>query len=416
MTSKDAILEAMQFSQLAGRTLNTTNAPALTITYEFAGNSKPDDLWTNSLSGWRAFDADEKAAIRDALAHFETIINVDFVEVSGAADPDFNFGMISLPGPVAGQGGWNASFSGGEIVLDSFAAFDKTLDITRLPSLIIHEIGHGLGLKHPFEGPSLPANEENNKYTVMSYSANPDNGRDSDALMLYDIVALQDLWGEAENNEGNTTYNGRRTTTVDSIWDTGGTDTLDATGFNGGVTLRLKEGAFSQFGNYEDVSIAFGTVIENAKGGGGADEVYGNQSANLLQGGAGNDKLVGRRGFDTLEGQTGNDKMFAGGGRDELKGGTGADLLRGGQGSDTMWGGADADRFMFRKTWDNDKVMDFEDDIDVLLLKGFGFGNAAQALDTARQAGDNVIFEFGDNDMLTVRNTSLGALEDDIIV
>ena len=51
-----------------------------------------------------------------------------------------------------------------------------------------------------------------------------------------------------------------------------------------------------QIGN---MTIAVGTVIENAIGGPGDDTITGNNADNMLSGGAGNDSLYGYAGNDT---------------------------------------------------------------------------------------------------------------------
>ena len=65
---------------------------------------------------------------------------------------------------------------------------------------MLHEIGHGMTLKHPGnyggdEGPFLGKAEENNKYSVMSYKDNPDSGELAGHLMLYDVAVLQSRFG-----------------------------------------------------------------------------------------------------------------------------------------------------------------------------------------------------------------------------
>jgi serralysin len=58
---------------------------------------------------------------------------------------------------------------------------------------------------------------------------------------------------------------------------------------------------------YENVSIAYGTIIEDATGGSARDLLWGNDVANVLNGGGGDDVLKGFGGNDTLIGGGGND-------------------------------------------------------------------------------------------------------------
>ena len=443
MPSKSEILDGMEYAWFTTYDpINTTDAAAYTISYQFE-SSRPADLPSpEAYTDWTAFTAAEKAKVRDMLDHVETLINVRYVEVTGSADPDMNFGKVRFSDPVTGRGGPAISVMGNSIVdYDGFALYRNIVDVADRPDLILHEIGHALGLKHPFESPALPADYDNNKFTVMSYDFNPDTGADTEAMMVYDILALQDIWGAADNNDGNTTYTGSRTATVDAVWDSGGTDRFSADGRKTAVKLDLREASFSSFDDKDDVVIAYGTRIENATGGTGADTIIGNGSKNLLLGGGGNDsikgggnadKLKGGIGKDVLEGQAGNDKLFGnngndtmlggngndtlygGGGRDSVKGGNGKDTLNGQAGDDTLRGNGGADRFIFAKGGDKDRIVDFQDDVDT--IKFTGHGSKAAVMAAASEIGGDVVFDFGRGDVLTVLNITIDALSDDILV
>ena len=97
------IIAAMQFTSLADKdSLNSTGSARYTFTYQFATTSAPADLPTSSTyDGWTALSAAEKAAVEEAMAHIETFLNIDFVEVTGEADPDLNVGKVTLPGSTA---------------------------------------------------------------------------------------------------------------------------------------------------------------------------------------------------------------------------------------------------------------------------------------------------------------------------
>lgn len=419
MLSQDEIITGMQFTGINARNpINLTGDAPYVMTYQFANGAMPPDFWQNYF-GWSPMSSAEKQAVRDVLAHIETLLNIDFVEVTGQFDPDMNLGKVSLTGSIAGEGGSSYAWDGSNSITsyDAFAVFDNGIDISSQTSLILHEIGHALGLKHSFSAPEIAPEYETNKYTVMSYTANPDNGQDSTAMQLFDILALQDIWGAADNETGDTSYTAPRNGTVDSIWDTGGTDTFDLSAASHGVEIDLREGAYSRFGtSHEDVSIAFGTVIENAEGGSGRDLMIGNRSDNEMSGNAGNDIIKGRGSNDTLDGGAGNDILKGGSRSDTLIGGTGNDRLFGQRGNDSMTGGEGADKFVFGVGKDRDVVVDFEDDIDLLILNKFGFADADAALALASQDGDDVIFDFGAGDQLTVLNMTRADLLDDIIV
>lgn len=420
MPTRSEILAAMQFPYIASQpALNSSTGARLSLTFQFAGTSQPGDLpISTTFTGWTAFTAAEKATIRAALAHIETFLNVDFVEVTGIADPDLNLGHPDLqsasgggfPAWVDGLGGYWLTGAG---VWDGFALFDNALDLSGQTNLVLHELGHALGLDHPFDHTTLDPAFDNNHYTVMAYNVDPESHTYNSAMMLYDVLALQDIWGTAAFNTGNTTYTGPRTGDVDVIWDTGGIDTLNASARANAVILDLREGAFSSFSGYEDLAIAFGAQIERAVGGAGNDTITGNALANRLHGRGGDDTISGGGRADILAGGRGNDVLAGGRGNDRLFGGAGDDLLTGGAGSDRLMGGAGADTFVFSFGSRRDVVLDFENNIDTLRIHGFG--GLSAVLDAARVVSGNTIFDFG-ADVLVVKGITLTSLTDDLVI
>ena len=72
---------------------------------------------------------------------------------------------------------------------------------------------------------------------------------------------------------------------VFSVWDGGGNDTLDFSGFTQNQKINLTATSFSDVGGLVgNVSIAKGVTIENAFGGAGNDLIIGNQSRQHHQG------------------------------------------------------------------------------------------------------------------------------------
>ncbi|KRA55364.1 hypothetical protein ASD80_13220 [Devosia sp. Root635] len=197
----------------------------------------------------------------------------------------------------------------------------------------LHELGHGLGLHHPNEDPNNTAGDatNNNQFTVMSYVAHPGvAGQPAQAQawpvtpMLYDIIALQQLYGaNLTTRTGNTNYfgtggeyqladngllAGTNYTAIATIYDAGGIDLIDASAQTQAVSIDLRPGTFSKIGSVAN-NIAMANVvlvnniainmIENATGGSGADLLRGNNVANVLNGGAGADTMRGGLGADT---------------------------------------------------------------------------------------------------------------------
>ncbi|BCZ57589.1 hypothetical protein SL267_22060 [Serratia marcescens] len=116
--------------------------------------------------------------------------------------------------------------------------------------------------------------------------------------MVDDIAAIQKPYGANMNTRtGDTVYGfnsntGRDflTATADNgkpvnfaVWDAGGNDTLDFSGYSQQQMINLNDGAFSSVGGgTQNVAIARGAIIENAIGGSGRDLIIGNDQDTLL--------------------------------------------------------------------------------------------------------------------------------------
>lgn len=239
---------------------------------------------------------------------------------------------------------------------------------------LIHEIGHALGLGHPgdydaFDGtPITYANsaeywQDSRQYTIMSYfdaSATGANhqGYYASTPLMHDIVALQMLYGaNYDTRSGDSVYGFNSNAgasfslgsagekLIFSIWDGGGEDTLDFSGYLYTQIIDLREGRFSSVGGLDNnVSIAPGATIENAIGGAGIDLIYGNEADNSIRGFRGPDVLHGHGGDDEISGGNAHDKLYGNKGADRLFGDNGNDLLGGGEGNDYLSGGIGDDR------------------------------------------------------------------------
>ena len=169
---------------------------------------------------------------------------------------------------------------------------------------------------------------------------------------MADILAIQNLYGAPTTRTGDTVYGFGSTagsmydfSTYASapaltIYDSGGTDTLNCSGYSQNQVINLAGGSFSNVGGLVgNVGIYTTAVIENAVGGSGADTITGNSVANVLTGGGGNDTLVGLAGDDTLIGGTGNDTMVGGTGNDTYYVDSLSDVVteNSGEGTDTVY-------------------------------------------------------------------------------
>ncbi|SFR96669.1 M10 family metallopeptidase C-terminal domain-containing protein [Sphingomonas jatrophae] len=336
------------------------------------GETGDDGVTPMETFGWQQFQID---GVMNALNEYEKILGANYEITTDPSKATFRlltteseqYGAFFYPrdpayGTQQGIGAFNL-LSGGFTLPESLQPGGYSYGV------ILHEFGHAHGLAHPHDtgggsdlmlgvsGPdSLGVYDLNQGvYTVMSYNdgweTHPDGALPftratvgygwSGSLSAFDIAQLQERYGVHEAATGNTTYTlddvDAAGTFYQTIWDTGGTDTirydgardaridllaatLDYTPTGGGVVSYVDD----IHGGY---TIANDVVIENATGGAGNDALLGNSAKNVLTGNAGNDALLGREG---------NDRLYGGAGEDTLTGGTGLDLLFGGAGNDVF--------------------------------------------------------------------------------
>ncbi|OYX34669.1 MAG: hypothetical protein B7Y99_05060 [Caulobacterales bacterium 32-69-10] len=260
----------------------------------------------------------ERATARAALAAWEADSGLKFFEVpSGQGDIRFSkldFELIpEIAKDSSGFAYYPGSRLGGDVLLDSAS------DFSTHPGILLHEIGHALGFKHPFEGDLTTDTLTGQQNTVMAYGSEPSE------LKAYDLEAARHLYGGP----------GADGTQVSAwSWDPS-SFTLVQTGLAGGDTLRGVETLDRLSG---------GAGNDNLFGSGGADQVNGDEDNDTLSGGDGDDSVFGGAGDDMLVGNDGADVLDGGDGADVLiDAGSGGDTLRGGAGADQLY--VEAERF-----------------------------------------------------------------------
>ena len=299
--------------------------------------------------GWNAYEIQQ---VMQALSVYAQYINLTFAQVTDPNGAEFKLvtandlatnvlAFMNPPGTTdAGVGvfarngyGWSQTAGGG---LDAGGlGFDT----------ILHELGHGLGLAHPFDsggtstvmtGVLSSTNggdysgygyQNQGVYTVMSYNDGWPSAYQVGATtgyrygydrtpMAIDVAALQGKYGINPNiNSGDTTY--ALDTVVGqgsyrSIWDTGGTDTITADAATAGATINLNAASMYYSGTASGGAVSYvngvnggltidsNVTIENATGSHYADTLTGTDSANVLRGNGGSDNIYGMGGDDTI--------------------------------------------------------------------------------------------------------------------
>ena len=321
---------------------NGTPGTSLTFSFMAAAPSYGNATETGTFA---AMGAAEKQAVRDVLALYHDIAGVSFIEVADAgAGGQLRFGTyLEAATPTAAYAySPSSNERGGDVWVNRDAAgYDTPVAGDSAFETLLHEVGHALGLKHPFDDgtnnqPFLAANLDNTQYTVMSYTDRPDmlyrevTGTTAGDInyfkvygstqMLYDVAAIQFIYGaNASTRTGNDTYTFDPSAPFfETLWDGGGTDTISVSNFTEPCVIDLRDGHYSSIRILSDplppnvssgttptyvgvnnLAIAYDSVIENATGGGGNDTLTGNGSGNILVGGGGNDTLDGGGGSDT---------------------------------------------------------------------------------------------------------------------
>ncbi|MCE3603485.1 DUF4214 domain-containing protein [Massilia sp. P8910] len=187
--------------------------------WNFVGRTAPFYLqYTFSIStgneagqgGQTAFSPAQQAATRTALAYLREVTGIWFIETNNGGAAQIHLASINIPGDdVTGLSSWNTAYTPPRsgttvndysvqayVYLDNVEFRTPNADLTPGGSgyeTLLHELGHTLGLKHPFEGDiKLPYEDDHTGNTLMSYDS---VGGPYSTYGQYDIAAFNWIYG-----------------------------------------------------------------------------------------------------------------------------------------------------------------------------------------------------------------------------
>lgn len=454
------------------------------ITYSFTEKNHLTGIYNNPNYGFTAgfglspFSAEQRAEARQAVQFWDDVIAPRFVEKNGMG-ADIIFANSWDPAQAYA---YYPTTTGHKYQSDVFVA-DPAVNWTNGwldlggygATTLVHELGHTIGLSHPGNynyDPNLPLSyanyaeyaQDSTQYSIMSYWGSNVTGASwvnwgmllnnyEQTPMIHDIMVAQLKYGaDLTTRTGDTVYGFNSNAGRDvydfsqnkypalAIYDAGGNDTIDLSGFNASVFLDLHDGQFSSAGQaiptavavnaniaafnaahpdaglgpvtqaqmdtvggsrmalaaskilaetgvegvrateFDNISIAYGVIIENGIGGSQRDVLWGNAANNVLKGMGGDD------------------------------------VLNGFEGRDTLYGGAGVDTFQFHVVEKGDVIADFAADetidltetgVDFTWIGGASFSNSAGEL---RYAGGKLEGDVNGDGHADLSITVLGAM------
>lgn len=186
--------------------LSNSNANVLYYTFSTASGNEA------GKTGQEMFSAAQQMAARTALSYLQQVTGIEFRETGTGTAAQIHLANMDLAGAnTTGLCSWQASYrsfpngtlteysANAYVYLDNAEWRSMTQNLAQGSQgyeTLLHELGHAIGLKHPFEADAgefaLPRNEDNTANTIMSYTG---AGGPYSTFQPYDIAALNWLYG-----------------------------------------------------------------------------------------------------------------------------------------------------------------------------------------------------------------------------
>lgn len=183
--------------------LSNSGANVLYYTFSTASGNEA------GRTGQEMFSTAQQAATRTAFTYLQQVTGIEFRETGAGTAAQIHLANIDIDGArTTGLCSWQASYratsngtltdytANAYVYLDNVEWRHITQNLTpgtQGYETLLHELGHALGLKHPFEGDTvLPRDEDHTANTLMSYDA---RGGWYTTYSPYDIAAFNWLYG-----------------------------------------------------------------------------------------------------------------------------------------------------------------------------------------------------------------------------
>lgn len=261
----------------------------------------------SETSGLIALSATQQLAAQSALAAWANVANIQWQQVTDSLTEvgDVRVSFSSSVGTNAGGSTWGYAYlpgvnypEGGDVWVDDDSRSSSFTVGQYDYFALMHELGHALGLKHPFDDtPTLPSQYNNWQYSIMAYDSVPSWGAvRASTPMLFDIQTIQYLYGaNTSYHSGDDVYTfSSASPVVQALWDAGGTNTLDFASFSNAGSFDTNPGGINSVtgsGGLTSVTVAYKVNIHKLVAGSGNDTIVAGAALRDISGGAGTDTV-----------------------------------------------------------------------------------------------------------------------------